>query len=126
MVMPRATALALRSGARVVHLAERLDGGAQHGEAGGEDAVVVGEQDLQGHPAILADAPDARTAELVRRAAGELEQAHGRAVPGQRHPRAPSRSSCTLSRIRGLARVRQEKHGTCRRSAEARLWQGAG
>ena len=30
-------------------LAEAVDGGAQHGEAGGVDAVVVGEQDLQGH-----------------------------------------------------------------------------
>ena len=37
-------------------LAEAVDGGAQHGEAGGVDAVVVGEQDLQGHRSIVADA----------------------------------------------------------------------
>ena len=52
------------------HRAEALDGRAQHGEAGSGDAVVVGEEDLQGHPVILADARGARRASSTGRAAG--------------------------------------------------------
>ncbi len=59
MVMPRATALALWSGAKVVTSPRPSTARAQHGEPGREDAVVVGEEDLQGHPLILPDAPDA-------------------------------------------------------------------
>lgn len=39
-------------------IAQPFQGAPQYGDAGGMDAVVVGEKDLQGHVCILADEPE--------------------------------------------------------------------
>ena len=79
--MPRATALVLRSGAMVVTSPEAVDRAPQHGDAGGIDAVVVGEEDLQGHGLILAEPRFTLSGD---RPATPLTLPHAPVLPGDR------------------------------------------
>src|SRR5665647_3367756 len=117
---------AARDRARVViggdggDLAEAVDGGAQHGEAGGVDAVVVGEQDLQGHHPIVADAP--------ARGRAALDPGSPRTAPAPTstpgvpcHPRGSALPPVICPGDTRLPSALQENDGPRRKSAEARL-----
>src|SRR5665647_3030087 len=100
--------------------AEAVDGGAQHGEAGGVDAVVVGEQDLQGHHPIVADAP--------ARGRAALDPGSPRTAPAPTstpgvpcHPRGSALPPVICPGDTRLPSALQENDGPRRKSAEARL-----
>ena len=67
-------------------VAEAVEGAAQHGDAGGVDAVVVGEEDLQGHGPILAE----RRSTLSGRRGGAAVDVRA----GLSHPRRGAPVAC--------------------------------